>query len=88
MVLEINNLIGSFFLVAEFAPEHIKLNETKHHYYQTEYNRIHDISSALHFISLVILCIMLVEVSLLISLLFDCVLLVNNVESLMDLHSH
>ncbi|XP_076471209.1 uncharacterized protein LOC143301087 [Babylonia areolata] len=60
-VLEINNVKDSFFLVAEYAPEHIQLNETKHRHYETEYMRIHKASTALHITSLVILSFMVIE---------------------------
>ena len=61
-VLEINNVKESFFLVAEYLPEHTKLNDSKHHHYETEYERIHKASTALHITSLVILSFMVLEV--------------------------
>jgi hypothetical protein len=47
--------------VAEYAPDHI--NSSHHKFYETEYNKIHKASSSLHFVSLVILSFMVVEVS-------------------------
>ena len=61
-VLEINNVKESFFLVAEYLPEHTKLNDSKHQHFETEYDRIHKASTALHITSLVILSFMVLEV--------------------------
>lgn len=62
-VLEINNVKESFFLVAEYAPEHIAQNDTRHSHYHNEYDKIHKASTTLHIASLVILSVMVIEVS-------------------------
>lgn len=62
-VLEINNVIDSFFLVAEFVPEHDSVNRTKFIQNTLEYSKIYKASKALHFISLSILSVMVLEVS-------------------------
>ncbi|CAG5126977.1 unnamed protein product, partial [Candidula unifasciata] len=60
-VLEINNVIDSFFLVAEFVPEHSNVNRTKFVQNNLEYSKIYKASKALHFISLSILSVMVLE---------------------------
>nr|KAG5692596.1 hypothetical protein BaRGS_024016 [Batillaria attramentaria] len=60
-VLEINNVKDSFFLVAEYAPDHVEQNDTKHSHYNKEYRRVHKASTTLHIVSLVILSFMVVE---------------------------
>ncbi|PVD34027.1 hypothetical protein C0Q70_05289 [Pomacea canaliculata] len=59
----INNVKESFFLVAEYAPEHIAQNDTRHSHYHNEYDKIHKASTTLHIASLVILSVMVIEVS-------------------------
>lgn len=61
-VLEINNVKESFFLVAEYAKEHVELNDSKHKHYYREYDKIHNASTTLHIVSLVILSVMVLEV--------------------------
>ncbi|KAH9491857.1 hypothetical protein Btru_029908 [Bulinus truncatus] len=60
-VLEINNIIDSFFLVAEFIPHHVGSNDTKNVQYSAEYSKVYKSSKALHFISLSILSVMVLE---------------------------
>ncbi|KAK7477581.1 hypothetical protein BaRGS_00031186 [Batillaria attramentaria] len=62
-VLEINNVKDSFFLVAEYAPDHVEQNDTKHSHYNKEYRRVHKASTTLHIVSLVILSFMVVEIN-------------------------
>ncbi|XP_046364842.1 uncharacterized protein LOC124141029 isoform X2 [Haliotis rufescens] len=60
-VLEINNVKESFFLVAEYYPEHVAQDTTKHQHFHSEYEKIHEVSTGIHLGSLAILSIMVIE---------------------------
>ncbi|XP_059152717.1 uncharacterized protein LOC131938628 [Physella acuta] len=63
-VLQVNNIIDSFFLVAEFVPSHADGNGTKYLQYVDEYSKVYKSSKALHFVSLSILSVMVLETAI------------------------
>ncbi|KAK0051587.1 hypothetical protein Bpfe_018976 [Biomphalaria pfeifferi] len=63
-VLEINNIMDSFYLVAEFVPNRVGSNDTKNVQYNEEYSKVYKSSKALHFISLSILSVMVLETAI------------------------